>query len=142
LLSASLFALLSGFPPTPYTSSPSILDIARATFLLCPITAVSCGSFGFLAGIAGGTAIYLRRRRIRSTRRLLIECAILGFLLGFLFPLFDHLLNPPSLDSMKLLSAPAGVICALLCAFAFRRRIVGGRIPPHSPSNLSYTPFR
>jgi RsiW-degrading membrane proteinase PrsW (M82 family) len=64
-------------------SSPTVWDVGRATLLLCPITAVSCGSFGFLAGIAGSAAIYLRRRRIQGTKRLLIESAVAGFVLGF-----------------------------------------------------------
>ena len=37
----------------------------------------------FLAGIAGSAAIYLRRRRIQGTKRLLIESAVAGFVLGF-----------------------------------------------------------
>ena len=49
-------------------SCPGVWDIAGATLFLCAITVVSCGPFGFVAGIVGGVILYLRRRRIRSEK--------------------------------------------------------------------------
>jgi|HubBroStandDraft_2_1064218.scaffolds.fasta_scaffold338459_1 hypothetical protein len=123
--SALLIATLIGVGPLQGTTSPTVLDILRATFWLTPITAVSCGSFGFLAGIVGSALLDWRRLRIRSTRRLLIESGIVGFVLGFMFLFFDGAVNPRSLSfSEIILSAPTGMCCALLCALVFRRRFV------------------
>jgi hypothetical protein len=123
--SALLIVTLIGVGPMQGTTSPTVLDILRAAFWLTPITAVSCGSFGFLAGIVGSTLLDWRRQRIRSTRRLLIESGIVGFVLGFTFLFFDGVVNPRSLNSMAIiLSTPVGVCCALVCALVFRRRFV------------------
>ena|SRR3984893_19302439 len=108
------------------------LDAAETVLLLCPITAVSCGPFGLLAGIAGGTAIYLRRRRIRSSKRLLVESAIAGFLMSCLFPFFDAGVNSLFLKSFQPLVIPGqiilypilGILCALTCALVFRRYFI------------------
>jgi membrane associated rhomboid family serine protease len=107
---------------------PNPLEVGKAAALLCPITAVSCGSFGLLAGLAGGALIYRRRRRIRSTKRLLFESAIVGFILGCLFPVFDVLMNRAlgilhGGSGASVVIAPAvGILCALLCALVFRKR--------------------
>jgi hypothetical protein len=123
--SAMLIATLSALGRIPDTTSPTVPDILRAAFWLTPITAVSCGSFGFLAGIAGSALLDWRRPRIRSTGRLLIESGIVGFVFGFGFLFFDAVVNPRSLGAMQaLLSAPVGMCCALVCALAFRRRFV------------------
>jgi H+/Cl- antiporter ClcA len=123
--SALLIATLIGVGPMQGTTPPTVLDILRAAFWLTPITAVSCGSFGFLAGIAGSALLDWRRRRIRSTRRLVIESGIVGFVLGFSFLFFDAVVNPRSHGAMQaLLSAPVGMGCAVLCALAFRGRFV------------------
>jgi hypothetical protein len=123
--SAMLIATLSALGRIPDTTSPTVPDILRAAFWLTPITAVSCGSFGFLAGIAGSALLDWRRPRIRSTGRLLIESGIVGFVLGFTFLFFDAAVNPRSSHGMDIiLSAPTGMCCALVCALAFRRRFV------------------
>ncbi len=98
------------------------LDAAETVLLLCPVTAVSCGPFGLLAGAAGGTAIYLRKRRIHSSKRLLAESAIAGFLMGCLFPFFDAAVNSFFLKSFQPLVIPGqiilypvlGIPCALI----------------------------
>jgi hypothetical protein len=108
------------------------LDAAETVLLLLPITAVSCGTFGFLAGIAGGTAIYLRRRRINSSTRLLVESAISGFLMSCIFPFFDAAVNSLFLRSFQLWVIPGqiilypvlGIPCALTCALVFRKYFV------------------
>ena len=106
------------------------VDAAETVLLLFPITAVSCGSFGLIAAVVGGSAVYLRKNRIRSGKRLLIESAIAGFLLGCLFPFFDLAQNSLLLrERPQLLVIPGqllfypvvGVMCALICALAFRR---------------------
>jgi membrane associated rhomboid family serine protease len=127
IVSALLVAVLSAVgPPLSDTTSPSILDITKTTILLFPITAVSYGSFGLLAGIIGSATLVVRRRRIRSRRRLLVEASIMGFLLGFLFPFFDRLLNRYVNPVHVLFSAPVGTFCALLCALFFRRHFLNG----------------
>jgi|SRR5579864_1613796 hypothetical protein len=132
LFSAFAIELLTLLGPIGPTSYPSLWDIARAMLLLCAITVVSCGSFGFLAGIAGGTILYFRRGRIRSVKRLLLESSIAGLALGSAFPLFDAAVNSESLRSFRtwlssaefILCALGGLISALFCALAFRRRFV------------------
>lgn len=124
-VSALLIATLAALGPIQGTTSPTVLDILRAAFWLTPITAVSCGSFGFLAGVAGSALLDWRRQGIRSTQRLLIEAGIVGFVFGFGFLFFDAVVNPRSLGAMQaLLSAPVGMCCALLCALVFRHRFV------------------
>lgn len=113
-------------------SLPGLWDIAGATLFLSAITVVSCGPFGFLAGIVGGVILYLRRSRIRSEKRLLLESVITGLILGCFFPLFDASLNAESLRSFRfwftpmefVLCAIAGFNSALVCALAFRKRFV------------------
>lgn len=125
LLSALLIAVLSAFQPLTRTGSLGAWDIIKAALLLLPITAVSCGSYGFLAGIVGTSILSWRNARIQSTRRLVTESAILGFLLGLLFPLFDGLLNHGGLNDMQaLFSAPTGMCCAILSALALRTSFV------------------
>jgi hypothetical protein len=122
------FTILSAMRPIATTTSPTAWDIAKATLLLLPITAVSCGSYGFLGGIAGGVLLSLPRRHIHTINKLLIESAIVGFLLGLAYPFFDRLVNGPLLNGWEmLLSAPVGVCCALVCALTFSDRFVPER---------------
>ncbi|HME36135.1 MAG TPA: hypothetical protein VKF84_12940 [Candidatus Sulfotelmatobacter sp.] len=132
VVSALAIALFSAFATRGGDSSLGAWDIAKSSLLLCSITAVSCGSFGFLAGLAGGTVLYARRRRIRSIKRFLIESALAGMVLGCMFPVFDAAVNSPSFGSFRLwlnpaqivFCVPAGITCALICALAFRRRVI------------------
>jgi hypothetical protein len=108
------------------------LDAAETALLLLPITAVSCGTFGLLAGIVGGTAIYLRRRRVHSSKRLLVESAISGFLMSCLFPFFDAAVNSLFLRSFQLWVIPGqiilypvlGIPCALTRALVVRKYFI------------------
>jgi hypothetical protein len=116
VVSALAIAVLSAARPLIDTTSPSVWDIGRATLLLLPIIGVSCGSYGFLAGMAGGALLTLRRRHIHSIQRLLIESATTGFLLGVAFPFFDRLMNNESTNvGSMLLAAPSGTHRHLLC---------------------------
>lgn len=125
LISALLIAVLSTLQPLVQTTPLKVLDVIKATILLIPITVVSYGSYGFLAGVLGISILKWRKSRIRSTRRLVVESAVVGFILGFLFPLFDRLMNPPSLwGEQVLFFAPTGVCCAILCALTFRTYLV------------------
>ncbi len=126
VVSALLIAVLSAASSFPRgTASPTVLEVASNALLLIPITVVSCGFYGLVAGLAGSSLLGLRRRRIRSTRRLLIEAGIIGLLFGFLFPFFDHLVSQSYINGMQaLFSAPVGALCALLCAAALRRRFL------------------
>jgi len=115
------------------------LDAAETVLLLCPVTAVSCGPFGLLAGAAGGTAIYLRKRHIHSNKRLLAESAIAGLLMGCLFPFFDAAVNSVFLKSFQPLVIPGqiilypvlGIPCALICALVVRRNFIQHNRPPN-----------
>lgn len=126
VVSALLIVVLSAAtPPERDTTSPSVFEMAKTAILLCPITAVSCGPFGLLSGLLGSALLSLRKRRIRSIRRLLIEAGIIGLLFGFLFPFFYHLVSQSYINGMQaLFSAPVGALCALLCAAALRRRFL------------------
>jgi hypothetical protein len=109
------------------------LDAAETVLLLFPITVVSCGPFGLLAAVTGGSAIYLRRKHIRSSKRLLTEAAVAGFLLGCLFLFFDAAENSlllkepfqPLVIPEQILFYPVlGVLCALICALVLRSSFV------------------
>jgi hypothetical protein len=139
VISAILIAALSaeGFPHNG-TTSPTVFEVANNAVLLVPITAVSCGSYGLLAGLAGGALFSLRRRRIRSMRKLLIEAGIAGFVLGFLFLFFDRFVGQSYANGMQLLfSAPAGALCALVCAVAFRGHFLASADEAASPASVS-----
>jgi hypothetical protein len=114
-----------------WTNSWHPIEFGKAVLWLCPFTAVICGSFGLFSGLAVGGLMYLRVRRIRSTKRFIGETAILGFLLGCLFPLFDVWTGPgqgqgvqyPAVD----LLAPAfGGLCGFVCSLCYRRRFFAG----------------
>jgi hypothetical protein len=133
LISALVIALLNG-AGTSYNLAPGgrspilqILglipnpwEVAKTTVLLCPITAVSCGFFGLLAGLVGATLMSFRRGRVRSSRRYLMETAILGFLLAGLFPVLDGWMN----GAQGFLCMLIGIPCALISALAFRKRFL------------------
>jgi len=107
---------------------PDPLEVGEAAVLLCPITALSCGSFGLLAGLAGAIVMSFRRRHIRSTKRYLVETAIVGFALAVLFPLFDVLMNRAQGmvggSGLALIAPFFGSPCALLSALVFRKRFM------------------
>lgn len=121
--SAATFTALNAVRPIVQTLSPTPWDLAKTTVLVLPITAVSFGSFGFLAGLVGGAFLVKRRPRIRSTRRLMIESAVAGFILGLGFPFFDRFLNRYT-AGWAILSAPVGMLCAMICAGSFRSQLV------------------
>jgi hypothetical protein len=123
IVAAIIFTLLSAVPPLVDTHAPSTWDLAKTIVLLLPITAASCGSFGALAGILGGVFLVLRRSHIHSTGRLMVESAIAGFVLGFGFPFFDRILNRFT-NNWAILSAPAGMLCSVICAAIFRRQLI------------------
>lgn len=128
LLSAVALALAS---PLPRGWSPDIGQVLRVTPLLLPITFVSFGSYGFLAGFAGSAWINRRRKRIWSMKRLLLHCLALGFLFTVAFPFFDILWNLLLSAStyhrspLQLLSCmPIGMTCALSTAMVFRKHLI------------------
>jgi hypothetical protein len=119
VISAVAIVVLSAANPTAGTRAPGAWDVAPSLLLLLPIPIVSCGPFGFLAGNAGSAFVTLRQRRIRSRMRLWGESATLGFLLGFIFPFFDRIVNRRfSSGGAMLWSAPIGMLCALVCVTA------------------------
>ena len=129
LVSSFVVAVLNSLGPFQRTTDfPGLWNVIKSTLLLCAITVVSCGPYGLVAGITGGAILSRRKHPIRSIRRLVIESGALGLLFGILFPFFDLLMNPPSLGGMQaLLSAPVGVLCAVICALIFRTHLAPGR---------------
>jgi len=136
VLNALLVTVVSALAITLWSGAgvPSKpLELGKTVILLCPITAVSCGSFGLLAGLAGATLIYLRRRRLRSTKRFLVEAAVIGFVLAFFFPEFDVLMS--RVQGFLYYSGPAvvaltpafGIPCGLICALIFRNGFMAAK---------------
>ena len=123
---ALLVASANAIAPFPRdTSFPGLLTVLKNAALLSPIAAVACGSYGLLAGTVGGALLTWRRRRVHTIRRLLIESSVAGVVLGFLFPFYDVLVNGPIAHAdLFILGAPVGLVCAVTCALAFRKRLV------------------
>lgn len=98
--------------------------------------AIPAGVYGFFAGVLGGGWFSIRRGRIASLARLLVEAAALGILLSLLEPpLRSVLLNwseqtsTPTNDFLYgatewFFSLGVGCITALLYAYLFRRTIL------------------
>jgi hypothetical protein len=109
-------------------SSPQAPDRLKVFLLLAFLAGTYAGDFGFFAGFAGGFWLDRRKQRIRSTRRLLLESAAVGALLGALFPLYYLATNTTRVNaafatSAGLLCALVGASCAALFAAAFRHRL-------------------
>jgi len=139
LIPACIVALVGALPTglrADTSTSPSILDLSKVALLLCLITVVSCGPFGFLAGAAGSAWLRFRKRRIRSIWRLLVEATAAGFLCGLFFPFFDSAVASPHfqkvgalLNPLQLLLCPVvGMACAWVCALVFRKHFMQERI--------------
>jgi hypothetical protein len=113
----------------PQTIAPSIADILKITLLLSLITVVSCGSYGFFAGVVGSAWLRFRRSHLRTTKRLLVEAVIAGFLLSLIFPWFDMTINFKFARSTRgfltggeyLLCWGVGIVSATVCAYVFRK---------------------
>jgi len=112
------------------TQSWHPIQFLKAAAWLTPLTAISCGSFGLFAGLAGSSLMYLRARRVRSPRRFVVEAAILGFLLACLFPFFDvwtgqvQGIRDLGYTAFDLLAPFFGSLCAFICALVFRKRFL------------------
>jgi hypothetical protein len=140
---ALVITLLSALPTGPrpdLSTRPSVVDLVRTVVFLCAITAFPCGAFGFLAGAAGSTWLRFRKQRIRSLKRLLVEAAVAGFLLGALFPFFDSAVNSPPFQKIGVLLTPLqlllclvlGIVCALTCTLVFRKHFMEVQISQSS----------
>ncbi|MBI2682975.1 MAG: hypothetical protein HYX26_07145 [Acidobacteriales bacterium] len=111
---------------------PGFLGFLCTVVLLLPITMVSCGSFGFLAGAAGAFWMHARRKKIKTVRRLRVESTVLGALAGVAFPFFDRGMNELLAAGggggftpiIHLFTIPAGVTCSLITAAWFQGRFV------------------
>jgi membrane associated rhomboid family serine protease len=128
-ISAFMIALVSGAgteyelgnsPVQIRSLLPNPWELGKTAVLLCPITAVSYGSFGLLAGSLGCSLVFWRRRRICYVRRLLAEAAVVGLLLAVFFPLLDVTMNWTQEFFCVMFGAP----CAMVCAFVFRRHFL------------------
>ena|ERR1700733_7608799 len=114
------------------------IELLKAAAWLSPFTAITYGSFGLIAGLAGGGVMSLRARRIRSTKRFIAEAAILGFLLACLFPFFDvwtgqvQGIRDLRYSWVDLLVPAFGALFAFLCGLSFRNRFLAagrGELP-------------
>jgi len=109
--------------------SPQTPDRLKVALLLGLLAGTYIGDFGFLAGIAGGFCLDRRKRQIRSTKRLLLESAAVGAVLGALFPLYylatymTGRVNTAMAAITELFCLTVGSSCAVLFAVAFRRRL-------------------
>jgi hypothetical protein len=131
LISATLIVILPGLAPRygDVSSAPTMADIVKSIALMCVITSVSFGVFGFLAGFAGALWLRFRRNKIKSKRRLFVEAAIVGLLAAVIFPFFDAAMNLAAVGAFRpsaqaMMSLPFSIVCATLCAFALRRRFL------------------
>jgi hypothetical protein len=98
--------------------------LAKAILWLSPLTAITCGWFGLLAGFIGGVFMCLRGPRV-TTGRFLIEISLLGLPLACLFPVLDALVNGPGTllpHGLFLLVVVSGLLCAFICALVFHQR--------------------
>ena len=103
--------------------TPSLWDLVKATVLLLPITGVSCGPFGVMAGMVGAWVMRRRRASTRSRRQYFSRAAWLGLFLGFVFPFYDLAMNRFGVRgaTVLVLTAPFfGIMCALVTARVFR----------------------
>lgn len=72
-----------------FEAVPTLWDLSKATLLMCAITVVWFGPFGSIAGAAAAVVLHLRRRSIRSFKRLLTESAVFGLLAACVLPVYD-----------------------------------------------------
>lgn len=115
-----------------FESAPTLWDVAKATLLLCTLTVVWWGPFGFLAGALGASVLHLRKATVRTFRRLLIESAGCGLLAALLFTLYDAAVNSWSLREIQYFGPPLhwfaiSILClggSVVFAVAFRKLFV------------------
>lgn len=118
-----------------HRSFPDLWELVKAAVWLWPITAVSCGSFGLLAGSAGGALMYARAKRIRSLKRFLLESVVLGIVLALGFPYCDFAMDSAQgiriefYPQFDFLAPVLGGASALICAAALRKRFISRNQP-------------
>lgn len=117
-----------------FESMPTLWDVGKGTVLFSVVTAGWYGPFAFLAGFAGAAVLYLRRRKIRTLKRLVVESMAIGFVLVLLFPLYDAAVYSQQLSaigyqfsllqSTGIFVVPIAVsaVCALACRRQFLHR--------------------
>ncbi|MBV9608064.1 MAG: hypothetical protein JO187_00780 [Acidobacteria bacterium] len=115
-------------------ASPPVPDRFRIFLLFGFFAATYVGDFAFVAAVAGAFWIGRRTRQLRSTKRLLLESAAAGALLGAIFPLYYHAMFYHAMDTQpvetgfamfaELFCAIFGCFCAVLFALRFRRRLL------------------
>jgi hypothetical protein len=111
---------------------PTLLDIGKSTLLLSPITAVSFGFYGMVAGAVWSVYISLSNGRVRSSKRFFAESVSIGLLLALIFPFVDGFVQSASAGKFRLWLNPVEMLlgillsvpCSLACAFVFRKRFI------------------
>jgi hypothetical protein len=112
--------------------STDIAEILLAIPLLLPITAVSCGLYGFLASVTASAWILSRRKQSATLKQLLTRSTVVGSVLGVAFLFVDRAVNllffgasaDSTLTARLLLCIPVGVCCAVCSALFFRKRFI------------------
>lgn len=105
-LAASLGYVLSSGAGIEWDSPPvpNLITVLVSVCLLCPITAVSCGPFGLLAGLVGSVFVLAWRREIRVTRPFLVNTVTAGLLLAAFYSLPGEWNNWPQKRGCRMLA--------------------------------------
>jgi hypothetical protein len=128
-------ALSSLFDRFNYKAHPGLWDILKSTVLLCPITIVWYGPFGFVAGSIWAALANWRGYKIRSVKRVLASCCLYGLFASFIFPFYDAFAQFQPLHDIRysLPQLPVVVffciLSSLIGAFVFRKRFLPATVP-------------
>lgn len=120
LVGTAMVMGVMGNPDRMFSSPWDALGVFPKMYLFALVFA---GPFGFVIGGLGGGFLLLRARRAGSLRRLRIEVASLGGLLGSSYPLMARWLgwNPfEGLPGLLPISAAVGTLCAWLVTITLR----------------------
>jgi len=122
--------LLVEIPLDAFREKSSLLYALGALKVLpfvWPVAVILMGPPGALFGALGALWIRTRSRKLKP-RRLWIETALAGFLLGAAVPLSMYVLagvaktpNPSSFEVLISMGVGSGIICALLVLLTMRR---------------------
>ena len=133
-----LLPLLVWMPVDALHDHLSVLDALKGlglTFYVWPFAVLMMGPAGALLGVVGALWIRFRSRKL-NPKRLWIEAALAGLLLGIAVPLSTYILaKSPDPDSFTMfipMGIGSGTACGLL-AFLTLRRL--GLLLGHADSN-------
>lgn len=117
LVGAAMAMGVMGNPDGMFSSPWDALGVFPKAYLFALVFA---GPFGLVIGGLGGGFLLLRARRAGSLRRLRIEVAFLGGLLGSSYPLMARWLWLEWVPGLLPISVAVGALCAWLVTIALR----------------------